>query len=551
MRVDSRLLAPLVLVVVGAVTWWATATEPVAVKASVPKATVVPITQTTLVCPQAGGAAPGGAARITYADAGASADISTPAAGGTEPPSTLTTTPLNPAGQPSPIGIQSGHAWVIEGPPTVSPVQIVANGPVSRTLVASQYNRVTVAGALQLAVGSCEGPMTDAWFAGFSSQAGEHTSLWLGNADSIPATVDVTIYADQSGADPTTRRGIKVDPHTEVQVPLDSIEPDVKDAVVRVTSTIGRVVSAVRFDASNGSIPLGFDWLPRTNAPALTQTVPGFVRGAGSRRLIVAVPGSVDATLSLKLVTADGSFTPTEFESLTVKAGTVSRIDLDPVLQAQAATVVVTSSEPVVVGGASALAPNKAGASDVGFTAAVPALSGPTVVSGGEVGGLRHTQLLLAAPDADANVTVRVLPSNSASSPLVSPLSIPAGTLMVLDLGAIGSDPAPGVVVTPTGGGPVYAAWVLQEAGKGTTAFSSLPLRTPLRSLVQPAAQANLVAGFPGAAASSAVPSSPEPASPEPSLPASPADSSAPPADSSAPPALQSPVGPSSSQPSP
>jgi hypothetical protein len=497
-RADSRLLAPLVLVVVGAVTWWATATEPVAVKASVPKATVVPITQTTQVCPQAGGAPAVGAARIAYADAGAAGGGSPSATASTNARSTLTATPLSPDGKPSPIGVQSGHAWVIDGPPTVSPVQIVANGPVSRTLGVNQFSRAVVGGALQLEVASCEAPTTEAWFAGFSSQAGEHASLWLGNADSIPATVDVTIWADQSGADPTTRRGIKVDPHTEVQLPLDSLEPDVKDAVVQVTATVGRVAPAVRFDASNGSIPLGVDWLPRTNAPALSQTVPGIRGGAGSRRLVVGVPGGVDATVSLKLVTADGSFTPTELESLTMKAGTVSRIDLDPVLQGQPATIVVTSTEPVVGGGVSALLPNKAGAADFGFTAAVPALTGPTVVAGGETARLLHTQLLLTAPDADANVTVALLPSDPGSSPLVSPVTVPAGTTMQLELGAIGSDPAPGVVVTPNGGGPVYAAWLLQESGKGTSDFTSLPLRTPVRSLLQPAAQANLVAGLPG-----------------------------------------------------
>ena len=66
----------------------------------------------------------------------------------------------------------------------------------------------------------------------------------------------------------------------------------------------------------HGALPLGVEWIPRTQAPALEQTVPGFVDGAGSRRLILSTPGDVDATASVEVVTADGSFTPTGFEAI-------------------------------------------------------------------------------------------------------------------------------------------------------------------------------------------------------------------------------------------
>ena len=72
-----------------------------------------------------------------------------------------------------------------------------------------------------------------------------------------------------------------------------------RSAVVHVAATAGRVVPALRADAENGSIPVGVDWLPRTTAPATTQTVPGILGDAGSRQLVVGNPGTLDATYSL------------------------------------------------------------------------------------------------------------------------------------------------------------------------------------------------------------------------------------------------------------
>ena len=271
----------------------------------------------------------------------------------------------------------------------------------------------------------------------------------------------------------------------------------------------GRVVPALRDDAENGSIPLGVDWLPPTGAPAKSQIVPGILGDAGSRRLIVADPGDLDATVSLTVVTADGSFEPTEFASVPVTAGAVTDITLDPVLQTEAAAVIVNSTEPVVVGGISALPLDATGASDFAFTAAASPLSGPTVVAGGEIAPQRRTELVLSAPGADAQIVVSILPTTVGSTRTENPVTVPGGTTMVLDISTLTGDAAPGVVVTPVSGGPVYAAWSLEEMSSngassavtnavssaaptveaGTGAITELVLATPVRSLLRPPAR--------------------------------------------------------------
>jgi len=500
MRRDPRLVAVLVVGVVIGVTWVAAAKEPTPAGSVAAKSSVIALRQTTLACPQAGGAPVDGAARIAYADAEATASTS----------SSLSAGALGPDGSPTPIPLDAGGAWVVDGPSSLGPMQVNATGPVAPSLSAVQFTRAPVGPAAQISAVQCEGATTDAWFAGFSSQVGAHAALFLSNVDAVPASVDVSIWGAQAG-EPNIRRGIAVDALSQVEVSLDQIEPGLSVGVVHVVATAGRVVPAVRYDAENGSIPLGVDWVPPTSAPAKVQTVPGILGDAGSRRLVVADPGPLDATFSLAVVTSDGSFEPTEFASLQVAAGGVSDITLDPVLQTEAAAVIVTSTQPVVVGAVSALPLDATGASDFAFTAAAAPLSGPTVLAGGEVAVLRRTELLLSATGADAQVVVSILPTDPGSIRADNPITVAGGTTTVLDLATLTSDPAPGVVVTPAGGGPVYAAWSLAEmsvgsngatsavtnaasgaappADVGTGAITELVLATPVRSLVRPPAR--------------------------------------------------------------
>ena len=501
MRLDPRLVAVPVVALVVAVTWISAAVAPTPHGSAASLSSVIAVREANLVCPQAGGAGTGaaaggalangassaGAARIAYADAGAadSAD------------SHLTTQPLGAGASATPVAALPGHGWVIDGPAVSTPMQISVSGSLTDTLSAVQFTRAMVGTVPQASAVQCDGPTTDAWFAGFSSSVGAHATLLLSNVDTAQASVDVSIWGGEGGT-PTVRQGIVVAAQTQVVVALDQIDPGLPAAVVHVSATAGRVVPALRADTENGSIPLGVDWLPRTAAPATTQTVPGILGDAGSRQLVVGDPGALDATYSLTVVTSDGAFVPTDFTSLTVAAGAVSQVSLDPVLQGSAAAIVVTSTQPVVVGGISTLPPDGTGASDFAFTAAAPPLSGPTVVAGGEISAQRDTELVMSAPGAqDASVRVVVLPTQSDSAPVVNNMTVPGGTTTVLDIASLTTDPAPGVVVIPEGGGPLFAAWSLDEVMQDSTDVTELVLQTPVRTLLRPPVRVDPAAGLP------------------------------------------------------
>jgi hypothetical protein len=501
MRLDPRLTAVPAVALVVAATWIAAVVAPAPHGSAASLSSVIAVRDANLVCPQAGGAGTGpaaggalasgasspGAARIAYADAGASDSAD----------SHLTTQPLGAGTSAAPIAAQPDHAWVVDGPAALTPTQISVSGSLTDTLSAVQFTRTMVGTVPQAAAVQCDGPTTDAWFAGFSSNVGAHATLLLSNVDSVQASVNVSIWGGDGG-EPTVRQGIVVAPQTQVVVALDQIDPGLPAAVVHVAAIAGRVVPALRADAENGSIPIGVDWLPRTTAPATTQTVPGILGDAGSRQLIVGNPGTLDATYSLTAVTSDGAFVPTEFTSLTVAAGAVSQISLDPVLQGSAAAIVVTSTQPVVVGGISSSPPDGTGASDYAFTGAASPLSGPTVVAGGEIAAQRDTSLVLSAPGADDSaVRVVVLPTQPDSQPVVNDMTVPGGTTTVLDVASLTSDPAPAVVVIPEGGGALYAAWSLTEVLQASTDLTELVLQTPTRTLLRPPVRFDPAAGLP------------------------------------------------------
>lgn len=507
MRRDPRLLAVLVVLVVAGVIGYAEATKPAPVSASTtPSPAAVPITERALVCPQAGGQPAGGAAYLAYADG--STDEFGPS---------ISTSPLDPDGVPGEVKVTPRHAWTVAGPKTVGPVRVVIDGQSAASVGVAQVTRQKIASSWQLSATPCGEPTTDAWFAGFSTGVGAHATLLLGNVDDVAASVDIGIYADDQPARADAQNGVQVPPHSQTAIKLDTIAPGFSNVAVHVTTTSGRVAPAIRYDTEDGSIPRGVEWVPQTQGPATKQVVTGIVGGDGGRRLILSTPGDVDATVQVTVVTADGFTSPTELDEIDVPAGQVESVDLAPVLNKADAAVLVTSSEPVVAAAVSTLPKDASGGSDIAITAAAPPLSGPVIVPGGESGAGQRTRLLLTAPAEDAHPTLTLIPSSPTSRQLVSPLNVAGGTTLTVDLRSLSSDPAPGISLEPGPGGPVYAAWVVQESSGGSAGITSFPLRAHLTSLQRPVVQADPMAGLPIPARSPAATPSGEPSSEMPS----------------------------------
>jgi hypothetical protein len=105
---------------------------------------------------------------------------------------------------------------------------------------------------------------------------------------------------------------------------------------------------------------------------------------------------------------------------------------------------------------------------------------------------------VMSAPGAqDAAVRVVVLPTQPDSAPVVNDMTVAGGTTTVLDLASLTTDPAPGVVVIPDGGGPLFAAWSLNEVMQDSSDLTELVLQTPIRTLLRPPVRLDPAAGLP------------------------------------------------------
>lgn len=495
MRRDARLLTVLIVIVIlGAAIGWAGVTKPAPVNASAALPPAVPLASRTVVCPQVGGQPANGTAHIAFADT--SSEQHTPS---------IASAPLGPDAVSTPVALDAGHAWTVDGLKTAGPMRVSITGPSASSLDVLQFTRQKIASSLQLSATPCEGPTTDAWFGGFSTGVGAHATLLLSNIDDVSATVDVGIYADDQPPNASADNGIKVAPHSQAAVRLDTLAPGHSNVFAHITTTAGRVVPAIRYDTEDGSIPHGVEWVPPTEAPATKQTVPGILGGDGGRQLLLSAPGDVDASVQLTVVTADGFNTPTGFDEVDVPAGQVVAVDLAPALKKAPGAVVVTSTEPVVAAAVGALPKDKTGGSDLTLTAAAPALSGPVTVPGGETGAGQRTELFLTAPGQDAELTLTLIPSANGAEQLISPLTVPGGTTAAVDLGSLSKDPAPAIEISPDDGGPVYAAWAVQESADGSFGATSFPLRAHRLSLQRPLVESNPLAGLPVQPSPSAV----------------------------------------------
>src|SRR6185369_619588 len=116
---------------------------------------------------------------------------------------------------------------------------------------------------------------------------------------------------------------------------------------VHVSVRSGRVAAAVLALDDK----LGGDWLPASTDPASSLVLHGIPKDATDVRLIAFAPGDADADLKVRLASPSGQITPAGNETLHVKGGMTTAVDLGDVTRGEAGSLILTptgSSVPVV-----------------------------------------------------------------------------------------------------------------------------------------------------------------------------------------------------------
>jgi hypothetical protein len=370
------------------------------------------------------------------------------------------------AGRPAVLTAPGTAAFTDVKKKDAGPWTYGASGSLAPGLTAEQ----TTSGG-GLAGTRCMQPAADLWFAGPGPADAEDVSLYLTNVDDRPVTAVVAALSPEGSIEtPEGENDVLVGPHStrRVQVGVQvegfgQVAASAKLIALHVRAAGGRIAAAVLVQRKKGA-----DWLPAT-VPSRNVVVPGVPAGNGRRRLLVAVPGRDEATVSVQGIAKNGVFAPTGQRALEAPTLAVTPFDLG--LGGKAAALRLVSTRPIVA----ALVAEEG--DDFAVTAATPPL-----VRAGEPGVVADdrdkTTLLLTAPGAAASVRLTQLMAQGPTG-TAQDVDVPAGrTIEVVMPPPAGGDGYGLTIVPRPGSGPVYAARLLKIKKQGLTLLPIVPART-------------------------------------------------------------------------
>ncbi|MFG2791397.1 DUF5719 family protein [Streptomyces sp. NPDC048419] len=335
---------------------------------------------------------------------------------------------------------------------------------------------------------NCTAPDTSFWFPGASTDASRTDYVHLTNPDDSAAVVDIEIYGKDGSLQSTVGEGITVPPHSTDPVLLSTLT-DEKQAnlTVHVNVRSGRVGAAVQ----SLDDKIGGDWLAASTDPAGSLVLPGIPKDATSVRLIAFTPGDADADLKVRLASPSGLITPAGSETLHVKAGMTTAVDLGPVTRGEAGSLVLTptaESAPVVA----ALRVVR-GKGDHQETAFIPATSpvGTRATAADNSG--KGSTLSLTAPTRTAQVKVTASAGSEGGTAASKTYTIKAGTTQSVDAPVpAGLKGTYALTVETLSGGPVYGSRTLSATEEGVPGFTIQTLPDDRGTVAVPRADQDL-----------------------------------------------------------
>ncbi|POX39694.1 hypothetical protein C3486_16955 [Streptomyces sp. Ru73] len=322
---------------------------------------------------------------------------------------------------------------------------------------------------------ACTAPDTDFWFPGASTSPDRQDYVHLTNPDDTAAVVDLKLYGKDGGLKGTSGEDIQVPPHASVPVLLSTLsDTRAANVTLHVSAREGRVGAAVQA----GDDKLGGDWLPATADPASAGSglvLPGIPADATSVRLVALAPGSADADLKVQLATPTGAIVPAGLETLHLKSGATTAVDLKDLTKGEAGSLVLTptdgSKAPVTA--ALRVVRGKGADQEMAFIPATRPVGTRATVADNRAKG---STLSLVAPQKgkDARVKVTASAGSGGGSPVSRTYTVKGGsTLAVQPPRPNGLKGSYALTVEPEKGtGPVYAARTLALPHGGVQGFT-------------------------------------------------------------------------------
>lgn len=354
----------------------------------------------------------------------------------------------------------------------------------------------TVQETTEVAVGSgrglqgvtCTPADTEFWFPGASTAADRTDYVHLTNPDDSAAVADIELYGKEGALQTTVGEGITVPPHSSEPILLSTLT-DVKedDVTVHVNVRSGRVGASVQALDDK----LGGDWLAAATDPAPSLVIPGIPKDATAVRLIAYAPGDADADLKVQLASPTGLITPAGHETVHVKGGMTTAVDLGDVTRGEAGSIVLTPTDrsvPVVA--AVRVLRGKGGNQESAF---IPASAPVGTRASAADNTAKGSTLSLTAPRGTAKVKVTASAGSEAGTAASKTYTIKSGTTQDVEL------PVPSglkgtfaLTVEPLTDTPVYAARTLTATDEGVQGFTVQTLPDDRGTVEVPRADENM-----------------------------------------------------------
>ncbi|MFI6562544.1 DUF5719 family protein [Streptomyces sp. NPDC050534] len=335
---------------------------------------------------------------------------------------------------------------------------------------------------------NCTAPDTSFWFPGASTDASRTDYVHLTNPDDSAAVVDIELYGKDGTLESTVGEGITVPPHSTDPVLLSTLT-DEKQAnlTVHVNVRSGRVGAAVQALDDK----LGGDWLAASTDPAGSLVLPGIPKDATSVRLIAFTPGDADADLKVRLASPSGLITPAGSETLHLKSGMTTAVDLGPVTRGEAGSLVLTpTAESVPVVAALRVVRGKGDHQETAFIPATSPVGGRATAADNSGKG---STLALTAPTRTAQVKVTASAGSEGGTAASKTYTIKAGTTQNVDAPVpAGLKGTYALTVETLSGGPVYGSRTLSATEEGVPGFTVQTLPDDRGTVAVPRADQDL-----------------------------------------------------------
>jgi hypothetical protein len=335
---------------------------------------------------------------------------------------------------------------------------------------------------------NCTAPDTEFWFPGASTAADRTDYVYLTNPDDSAAVVDIELYGKDGVLKSTVGEGITVQPHASEPVLLSTLtDAQQDDLTVHVNVRSGRVGAAVQALDDK----LGGDWLAASTDPASSLVLPGIPKDATAVRLVLFTPGDADADLKVRLASPSGLITPAGQETVHVKAGMTTAVDLGDLTRGEAGSLVLTPTDQAVPVVAALRVIRGKGARQE--TAFIPATSpvGARATSADNSG--KGSTLSLAALGRTAKVKVTASAGSEGGTAASKTYTIKSGTTQDVDAPIpSGLKGTYALTVETLSGGPVYAARTLAATEGGVPGFTVQTLPDDRGTVAVPEADEDL-----------------------------------------------------------